>query len=104
MGFNTDFFPLLFCVPRCAGWLSHWYEFQDDPDNRILRPFQIYQGPEKRDIFPLDQRTQTVPEEQLKVLISSVEKRRLASSDGQKEDISKDDISTPKTVDTDDTD
>ena len=26
MGFPTDFFPVLFCMARTAGWLAHWYE------------------------------------------------------------------------------
>jgi citrate synthase len=24
MGFPTDFFPVLFAVPRVVGWLAHW--------------------------------------------------------------------------------
>ena len=24
MGFPTDFFPILFTIPRIAGWLAHW--------------------------------------------------------------------------------
>ena len=44
MGFPTDMFPLLFTIPRVAGWLAHWNEFLDDPENRIVRPRQNYQG------------------------------------------------------------
>jgi citrate synthase len=25
MGFPTDMFPVLFTIPRVAGWLAHWY-------------------------------------------------------------------------------
>jgi len=38
MGFPTDFFPVLFTIPRIAGWLAHWNEFLDDKDNKIVRP------------------------------------------------------------------
>merc|ERR1712167_183930 len=44
MGFPTDFFTCLFALPRLAGWLAHWIEWVDDPDNKIYRPFQIYVG------------------------------------------------------------
>ena len=38
MGFPTDMFPVLFTIPRVAGWLAHWKEFHFDPENRIVRP------------------------------------------------------------------
>ena len=49
MGFPTDYFPVLFLIPRTVGWLAHWSEFLDDPENRIVRPFQVYVGSGKRD-------------------------------------------------------
>jgi citrate synthase len=49
MGFPTDFFTCLFTLPRLAGWLAHWSEWVDDPDNKIYRPFQIYTGYDVRD-------------------------------------------------------
>lgn len=49
MGFPTDYFPVLFLIPRTVGWLAHWSEFIDDPENRIVRPFQVYVGAGKRD-------------------------------------------------------
>lgn len=41
MGFPTEFFPVLFAVPRMAGYLSHWRESLDDPDTKIMRPAQV---------------------------------------------------------------
>jgi citrate synthase len=29
MGFPTDFFPVLFTLPRVVGWLAHWYFLKD---------------------------------------------------------------------------
>ena len=49
MGFPADFFPVLFTIPRIAGWLAHWNEFLDDEDNKIVRPRQIYLGKRKRE-------------------------------------------------------
>uniref|UniRef100_A0A7S3YP81 Citrate synthase n=1 Tax=Lotharella globosa TaxID=91324 RepID=A0A7S3YP81_9EUKA len=45
MGFPPDFFTVLFTIPRTAGWLAHWNEFLDDPENVIVRPRQVYLGP-----------------------------------------------------------
>lgn len=49
MGFPTDFFPLLFAVPRTAGWLAHWNEMISSNESgnnpiKIWRPRQIYCG------------------------------------------------------------
>mgnify|MGYP003702245839 CR=1 FL=1 len=41
MGFPTEFFPVLFAIPRMAGWLAHWKESLDDPDTKIMRPQQV---------------------------------------------------------------
>ena len=42
MGFPTDMFPVLFCIPRVAGWLAHWVEALQDPAGmKIYRPRQV---------------------------------------------------------------
>lgn len=41
MGFPTEFFPVLFAIPRMAGYLAHWRESLDDPDTKIMRPQQV---------------------------------------------------------------
>merc|ERR1711972_33013 len=56
MGFPTDFFPVLFAIPRAVGWLSHWNEFLDDPENRIVRPRQVYKGYKTRDYVDIEER------------------------------------------------
>lgn len=44
MGFPTDFFTVLFAIPRTVGWLSQWCEMLDDSEQKIARPRQIYLG------------------------------------------------------------
>jgi len=53
MGFPVDMFPVLFAIPRTAGWLAQWEEMLEDPDNRIARPRQVYIGEDKRDYVPI---------------------------------------------------
>lgn len=38
LGIPSEFFTVLFALPRFVGWLAHWNEFAQDPDNRIVRP------------------------------------------------------------------
>lgn len=56
LGIPTDFFTVMFTIPRIAGWLAHWTEFLDDPDNKIVRPRQIYKGYDKRDYVATEKR------------------------------------------------
>lgn len=56
MGFQPDMFPVLFAIPRTAGWIAQWEEMLLDKDQRITRPRQVYEGPEKRDFVPREKR------------------------------------------------
>ena len=56
MGFPVDMFPVLFAIPRAAGWLAQWCEMVDDPEQRIARPRQIYLGHGKREYAPVSSR------------------------------------------------
>ncbi|HEY83838.1 MAG TPA: citrate synthase [Chloroflexi bacterium] len=49
MSFPVDMFPVLFAIPRAAGWLAQWVEMVNDPAQRIARPRQLYLGADKRD-------------------------------------------------------
>lgn len=60
MGFPTDYFPVLFAIPRTAGWLAHWNEFLDDPENKIVRPFQVYVGHGERGYQSIESRPEAV--------------------------------------------
>jgi citrate synthase len=48
MGFPVDMFPVLFAIPRTAGWLAQWQEMLTDPDQKISRPRQVYTGADTR--------------------------------------------------------
>jgi citrate synthase len=56
MGFPVDMFPVLFAIPRTAGWIAQWEEMLNDPDQKIARPRQIYLGHGPRDYAPRDRR------------------------------------------------
>jgi citrate synthase len=56
MGFPMDMFPVLFAIPRTAGWIAQWEEMLLDPEQKIARPRQIYVGPERREYVARDKR------------------------------------------------
>ncbi len=56
MGLPVDMFPVLFAIPRTAGWIAQWEEMLNDPDQKITRPRQIYLGPSPRDYVSRDKR------------------------------------------------
>ncbi|MBZ5558859.1 MAG: citrate synthase [Acidobacteriia bacterium] len=56
MGFPVEMFPVLFAIPRTAGWIAQWEEMLLDPEQKIARPRQIYTGAAKRDYVPRDKR------------------------------------------------
>jgi citrate synthase len=56
MGFPVDMFPVLFAVPRTAGWIAQWEEMLQDPEQKIARPRQVYVGARTRDYVSRDRR------------------------------------------------
>jgi len=57
MSFSVEMFPVLFAIPRTAGWVAQWEEMLLDPEQKIARPRQIYIGKPARNYVPRDQRT-----------------------------------------------
>jgi citrate synthase len=57
MGFPVEMFPVLFAIPRTAGWIAQWEEMLLDPEQKIARPRQIYIGASPRDYVAREQRT-----------------------------------------------
>lgn len=56
MGFPTDYFTVLFAIPRMSGWLAQWQEMIMDAEQKIARPRQIYTGVAIRDFEPIEKR------------------------------------------------
>lgn len=58
MGFPTDFFPVLFAIPRVTGWLAHWRESLHEKNPKIWRPRQIYTGEPRRPYVSIYERSE----------------------------------------------
>ena len=56
MKFPVTMFPVLFAIPRTAGWIAQWEEMILDPVQMIARPRQIYTGSARRDYVPIEKR------------------------------------------------
>jgi len=56
IGFPTSMFTVLFAVARTVGWISQWKEMIADPQKKIGRPRQLYNGAPSRDYEPLSAR------------------------------------------------
>lgn len=57
MGFPTKMFTPLFALGRLPGWIAQYLEMLNDPNTRIGRPRQVYQGEVKRDYVPMRMRS-----------------------------------------------
>jgi citrate synthase len=56
MSFPMTMFPVLFAIPRTAGWIAHWEEMLQDPEQKIARPRQLYLGDRRRPYLSIDER------------------------------------------------
>lgn len=56
IGFPTSMFTVLFSVARTVGWISQWKEMIADPQKKIGRPRQLYDGAAARDYSALGTR------------------------------------------------
>tara|TARA_B100000768_G_scaffold73869_2_gene70687 strand:+ start:416 stop:1408 length:993 start_codon:yes stop_codon:yes gene_type:complete len=85
LGFPPEFFTVLFAVPRAAGYLAHWRESLTDPDAKIARPQQVYQGEWLRVYPSIATRPPASSDSMWHVQVSNASRRRLAggSSSGK---------------------
>ena len=56
MGFPTSMFTPIFALSRTVGWISQWKEQLADPQMKIGRPRQLYQGETLRDYVDIEKR------------------------------------------------
>ncbi len=52
----TEMFTVIFAIPRTSGWISQWMEMNDDSEQKIARPRQIYTGERDRDYVAIGDR------------------------------------------------
>ena len=50
LGIPTSMFTCIFALARTVGWIAQWGEMISDPDQKIGRPRQLYNGAARRDI------------------------------------------------------
>ena len=55
-GIPYDMFTVLFAIGRTPGWLAQWREMRHAANFRIVRPRQVYTGPELRHYVPIEER------------------------------------------------
>ncbi len=51
-----EMFTVFFALGRLPGWIAQWLEFRTDPDSKINRPRQIYEGHTSRGYVALADR------------------------------------------------
>ncbi len=56
MGFPQSMFTPIFALARTVGWVSQWKEQISDPQLKIGRPRQLYQGETQRDYVDVENR------------------------------------------------
>ncbi|MCF8109980.1 MAG: citrate synthase [Desulfobacteraceae bacterium] len=58
MQIPTNMFTVMFAIGRLPGWMAQWRENMTDPEQRLVRPRQIYTGCNLRQYVPIDDREQ----------------------------------------------
>ncbi len=56
LGIPVSMFTCIFSLARTVGWIAQWNEMISDPEQKIGRPRQLYDGAVKRDVVPLAKR------------------------------------------------
>ncbi|MBO9652574.1 MAG: citrate (Si)-synthase, partial [Variovorax sp.] len=56
IGIPVPLFTAIFALARTVGWIAQLNEMIGDPDYKIGRPRQLFEGSAKRDVKPIAQR------------------------------------------------
>ena len=56
LGIPTEMFTAIFAMARSVGWIAQWDEMISDPELKIGRPRQLYQGVVKREVQSISNR------------------------------------------------
>ena len=56
IGIPSNMFTVIFALARTVGWVSQWMEMIGDPEQRLVRPRQLYVGEDHRDVPERDKR------------------------------------------------
>ncbi len=56
LGIPTNMFTVMFSIARTVGWVAQWMEMIADPNQRIARPRQLYDGAARRDYSGMEER------------------------------------------------
>src|SRR4051794_32029768 len=52
----NEMFTVIFAIPRTSGWVAQWMEGNDDSEQKIARPRQVYTGARDRDYVAIEDR------------------------------------------------
>jgi citrate synthase len=56
LGIPVSMFTCIFSLARTVGWIAQWQEMITDPEYKIGRPRQLYNGQTRREVKPIDKR------------------------------------------------
>ncbi|MBP1623956.1 MAG: gltA2 2, partial [Acidobacteria bacterium] len=58
IGIPLNMFTVMFAIGRMPGWIANYKEIMEDPNARISRPRQIYNGPTEQHYLSIGKRAQ----------------------------------------------
>jgi citrate synthase len=56
LGIPVAMFTCIFSLARTVGWIAQWQEMISDPEYKIGRPRQLYNGAPRREFIPMNKR------------------------------------------------